>query len=136
MPLNSTAESYKILFSPTEEAAMIVEKSEAVEKSRVELEGVKGVWIRWLIGEDSGAPNFFLRLFEVEPGGHTPFHSHPFEHEVYVLSGEGRIIHWSRYLRLRARRRRAPVREHRRSPTEVSVHHPPGIKMPLIQPME
>lgn len=70
---------------------MIVQKSEAVEKSRVELEGVEGVWIRWLIGEDSGAPNFYLRLFEVEPGGHTPFHSHPFEHEVYVLSGEGRI---------------------------------------------
>ena len=70
---------------------MIVEMSEAIEKSRVEMDGAQGVWIRWLIGEDSGAPNFYLRLFEVEPGGHTPFHTHPFEHEVYILAGKGRI---------------------------------------------
>jgi len=44
-----------------------------------------------LLTEAEGAPNFAMRLFEIEPGGHTPQHSHPWEHEIYVLSGEGEI---------------------------------------------
>jgi quercetin dioxygenase-like cupin family protein len=46
------------------------------------------VKIRWLINEKQGATNFAMRRFEVEPGGCTPFHSHEWEHEVYVLEGE------------------------------------------------
>ena len=46
------------------------------------------VKIRWLINEKQGAPNFAMRRFEVEPGGYTPFHTHEWEHEVYVLEGE------------------------------------------------
>ena len=45
------------------------------------------VKIRWLINEKQGAPNFAMRRFEVEPGGFTPYHSHDWEHEVYVLEG-------------------------------------------------
>lgn len=74
-----------------EELKMIVEKYDQVEKKNVEKEGVEGVSIRWLIGRNSGAPNFYMRLFEVEPGGHSPFHSHPWEHEVYFLEGRGRL---------------------------------------------
>lgn len=70
---------------------MIVKKSLDIKKSQIAKDGVKGVWIRWLIGEDSGAPNFYLRQFEVEPGGHTPFHAHPWEHEVYIIEGNGQL---------------------------------------------
>ena len=70
---------------------MIVKKSQSVEKTRIIQDGVKDVWIRWLIGEGSGAPTFYLRLFEVDPGGHTPLHSHNWEHEVYILEGQGKI---------------------------------------------
>ncbi len=70
---------------------MIVKKYKEVEKSAVVKDGVKDVSIRWLIGKDTGAPNFYMRLFEVEPGGHSPYHSHPWEHEVYVLEGEGQL---------------------------------------------
>ncbi|MCK5059002.1 MAG: cupin domain-containing protein [Candidatus Aminicenantes bacterium] len=70
---------------------MIVKKYQEVEKSQVIKEGVKDVSIRWLIGEDSGAPNFYLRLFEVAPGGYTPLHTHPWEHEVFVVEGKGKI---------------------------------------------
>lgn len=35
-------------------------------------------------------PTFVLRVFTLKPGGHTPRHTHPWEHEVYVLSGKGR----------------------------------------------
>lgn len=54
-------------------------------------EGCKDVNIRWLITKDDGAENFAMRLFEVGPGGHTPFHTHDYEHEVFIISGEGAI---------------------------------------------
>ena len=37
-------------------------------------------------------PNFVLRVFTVRPGGATPRHRHPWEHEVYVLAGRGRVV--------------------------------------------
>ncbi len=49
------------------------------------------VKMRVLIGEKEGAPNFVMRHFEVEPGGSTPYHTHPWEHEVFVLSGKGLV---------------------------------------------
>lgn len=70
---------------------MIVKKYQEVEKTQIIKEGVKDVSIRWLIGEGSGAPNFYLRLFEVEPGGYSPFHTHPWEHEVFIVEGKGQI---------------------------------------------
>jgi quercetin dioxygenase-like cupin family protein len=33
-----------------------------------------------------------MRLFEVQPGGHSPFHNHSWEHEVFVIEGEGTVI--------------------------------------------
>ena len=44
---------------------------------------------RILIGSDQGAPNFVMRLFTLEEGGFSPYHAHPWEHEVFVLAGEG-----------------------------------------------
>ena len=52
----------------------------------------KGVKVRWLISKETGAPNFAMRLFEVEPGGYTPHHTHPWEHEIYILSGRGLAV--------------------------------------------
>ncbi|UCF09045.1 MAG: cupin domain-containing protein [Thermoplasmata archaeon] len=54
--------------------------------------GCKGVFIRWLITKDMGAKHFAMRMFEVEPEGHTPLHSHEWEHEVFVLEGEGVVL--------------------------------------------
>jgi len=56
-----------------------------------EVEGVPGVTVRWVIDEGDGAPYFAMRVFEVEPGHATPFHPHWFEHEVFVLSGQGAL---------------------------------------------
>lgn len=56
----------------------------------VETEGAEKVHIQWLLCEKNcGAPSFALRRFFVQPGGTTPFHTHDWEHEVYVLSGIG-----------------------------------------------
>ena len=48
-----------------------------------------GVVKREVINADDGAPNFCMRVFDVEPGSSTPSHSHAWEHEVFVLSGRG-----------------------------------------------
>ncbi len=45
-----------------------------------------------MITKKDGAPNFAMRLFEIGPSGHTPKHSHPWEHEVVILSGSGYVI--------------------------------------------
>lgn len=55
-------------------------------------EGASGLTVRWVITEDDGAPNFSMRVFEVEPGGYSPFHHHPWEHEVFILEGEGTLM--------------------------------------------
>lgn len=48
-----------------------------------------GVDMRVVIGPGDNAPNFIMRIFEVQPGSSTPFHTHSWEHEVYVISGQG-----------------------------------------------
>lgn len=51
-----------------------------------------GVIIRWVIDEEhDGAPVYALRVVEVAPGGHTPRHTHPYEHENFVVAGRGRV---------------------------------------------
>jgi len=70
---------------------MIVKKFSDVAAEKVTMTGAEAVTIRWLLGKDSPAPNFYLRLFEVQPGGHSPYHTHPSEHEIVVLEGQGRI---------------------------------------------
>ena len=55
-------------------------------------EGASRLKVRWLITKDTGARNFAMRLFEMEPGGFSPFHNHPWEHEVFILQGEGTVI--------------------------------------------
>jgi quercetin dioxygenase-like cupin family protein len=51
-----------------------------------------GVTKREVITARDGAPNFCMRVFEVEPGSSTPQHSHPWEHEVFILSGQGTAV--------------------------------------------
>ncbi len=63
-----------------------------IEQKPVEMEGSSGCSVRWLIGKSDGAENFAMRQFEVAPGGFTPRHSHPYEHEVYVLEGQGIVV--------------------------------------------
>jgi quercetin dioxygenase-like cupin family protein len=50
-----------------------------------------GVQMREMITAEDGAPNFTLRIFDVEASASTPYHSHAWEHEVYILQGTGRV---------------------------------------------
>ena len=81
---------------------MQVKHFQEVEAQEVDLEGASRCKVRWLVSEKDGAPNFAMRQFEVAPGGYTPKHSHPYEHEVFVLEGEGLVLEGDREHRLAA----------------------------------
>jgi len=61
---------------------------QSVEAKNAE-EGASKLKVRWLITKEMGAPNFAMRLFEMQPKGHSPLHNHSWEHEVFILEGEG-----------------------------------------------
>lgn len=60
-----------------------------VEMEEPKEKGIKNVKVRWLISKKDGAKNFAMRLFEVKPEGCTPLHQHDWEHEVFILEGNG-----------------------------------------------
>lgn len=71
---------------------VIVGESRAVES--VNLHNGKTVLHatkRVLIGPKQGARNFVMRLFTLGEGGCSPYHTHPWEHEVFILSGNGTV---------------------------------------------
>ena len=53
------------------------------------IQELPGVVKREVVNADDGAPNYCMRVFEVEPGSATLFHTHAWEHEVFVLDGQG-----------------------------------------------
>lgn len=63
-----------------------------IEEQPVEDAKVFGVSRRILISAKDNAPNFTMRLFHVQAGGYTYYHSHDFEHEVFVIEGEGEVV--------------------------------------------
>jgi quercetin dioxygenase-like cupin family protein len=63
-----------------------------VEKKKVSMQGAAGAWKQLPLGSQDGAPVYSLRVFTVEPGGHTPYHNHPYEHMNYIIEGEGALV--------------------------------------------
>ena len=63
-----------------------------IEAAPVDMPGASGCKIRCLIDDKDGAPTFAMRHFEVAAGGCTARHSHPHEHEVFVLQGSGTVM--------------------------------------------
>jgi quercetin dioxygenase-like cupin family protein len=71
---------------------VLIRKAQDVEARPMSMPGASGVSMRLLVSRDDGAPTFSMRMFEVEPGGHTPLHQHNYEHEVIILAGEGQLV--------------------------------------------
>jgi quercetin dioxygenase-like cupin family protein len=68
---------------------MFITNLEQTTKFRPEMAGAEGVSKQIPLGKNQRVPGFSFRVFTVEPGGHTPLHSHPFEHLNYIISGKG-----------------------------------------------
>jgi quercetin dioxygenase-like cupin family protein len=51
----------------------------------------KGVGMKMLLSPEE-SPNFAMRNFTIEAGGHMPLHTNIIEHEQYVLAGRALVI--------------------------------------------
>jgi quercetin dioxygenase-like cupin family protein len=71
---------------------MIINSLDIIEMKKVEMDGVKHAFKQVPLSREHGAPHFSFRVFTLEPGGHTPYHNHPFEHLNYVISGKGVVV--------------------------------------------
>lgn len=63
-----------------------------IPATRFDNDAVRNVDGRVLIGQNDGAENFCMRMFELGPDGQTPRHRHPWEHEIIVFSGQGELL--------------------------------------------
>jgi len=61
---------------------------------------IPGIFVRNVITTDDGAPNFRMRVIDFEPGSSCPKHSHWWEHEVFILSGQGVMVCGQREIQL------------------------------------
>ncbi len=71
---------------------MKITNLEITEKVPMTMEGARGAWKQIPLAKADGVPAYSLRVFTIEPGGHTPYHSHPFEHMNYIIDGEGVMV--------------------------------------------
>ena len=81
---------------------MLIRRADEIPGKPMEMDGVKGVSMRIMVGRADGAPTFSMRHFTVEPGGYTPHHSHNYEHEVYIVEGSGRVEQSGQYRDIQA----------------------------------
>jgi len=70
---------------------MIISHQDLLEGQKFDSNGAKGVLRKVLICQNEGWNDYVMRLFEVEAGGHSPKHSHPWPHIVYVTGGTGNL---------------------------------------------
>jgi quercetin dioxygenase-like cupin family protein len=57
------------------------------EKIKLDMERAKGVCKQIPISKVDGTPTISFRVFTIEPRGHTPHHTHSFEHLNYIIEG-------------------------------------------------
>ena len=63
-----------------------------IKKEKMMMEGAAKVLKQVPISKADGSPSFCFRVFTIEPGGHTPYHAHDFEHLNHVISGQGFLV--------------------------------------------
>jgi len=80
---------------------VIIKHYTDIDPKPVAMAGAEDVMIREVITAREGAPTFAMRVFDVAPGGHTPFHEHDYEHEIFVLEGQGEVTEGERIFELR-----------------------------------
>lgn len=60
--------------------------------SPVRAPGVEGASVAEMVGAGDGTTSVLVRSIHVKPGGHTQRHAHDYEHEVFIVGGEGTVL--------------------------------------------
>lgn len=70
---------------------MPVVRYDEMNLQKIAPEGSRGVSKAVVISKNEGWKDNTMRVFRLEPGGHSPRHSHDWEHINYVISGRGKL---------------------------------------------
>lgn len=71
---------------------MLITDLTKVKKIIPDMPGAERVLKQVPVSKADGSPNYSFRVFTIEPGGHTPLHTHPFEHVNYIIEGAGEVV--------------------------------------------
>jgi len=71
---------------------MYVKKRSEIDKKTFNTKTMKNVEKQVLIGGDQGWDSHVMRMFTLGKDGYSPKHSHPWDHMVYIVKGEGIIF--------------------------------------------
>ncbi len=74
-----------------DQTGVFIVNASSVPSEKLAKSGAEKVEVKYLVDERHGSERFALRLYSVEKSGHTPMDRHVYEHQVYVLSGEGSL---------------------------------------------
>ncbi len=114
----------------------VVGKKADVAATEMAGDGIEGVVKRVLVSPEQGWDGWVMRLFDVEPGGHTPKHAHDWPHINFVAAGSGVLFLDGEehpleagLVRLRAVKPRAPVPGGRRRPALLRLHRAGGRRL-------
>lgn len=72
------------------------------DTTRIDNDIAKGVTGRVVVGKADGAPHFCMRVFELDPEGCSPRHSHAWEHEIFFHAGSGEVFQAGRWVPVEA----------------------------------
>lgn len=70
---------------------MFIKHIDQIDKKQISGDGIKDVLKQVPVGLPEGWKDHILRVFTIQPGGHTPKHQHDWEHINYVISGVGTL---------------------------------------------
>jgi quercetin dioxygenase-like cupin family protein len=71
---------------------MKIKKFDEIEVRPYPSDKAKNAVGRVAIGKAEGAENYCMRILQVNKAGNTAFHSHDFEHEVFIHQGVGQVF--------------------------------------------
>ncbi|MEE9442558.1 MAG: cupin domain-containing protein [candidate division Zixibacteria bacterium] len=70
---------------------MYIKHIDEITKDEITGEGIANVCRQVPVGPEQGWSENTLRVFTLKKDGHTPKHSHDWEHVNYVISGKGTL---------------------------------------------
>jgi quercetin dioxygenase-like cupin family protein len=74
------------------EVVMKITSLDVTQKIEMNMEGAEKVQKQIPISSKDGSPSYAFRVFTIAPNGHTPYHTHSFEHLNYIIEGDGAVV--------------------------------------------
>jgi len=71
---------------------MVISHVKEVKGVKIEGLAAKGIQKKVLVSPAQGWQGYVMRSFELDKGGYTPRHTHPWPHINYITGGRGKLF--------------------------------------------